>query len=525
MFETRSFKTAIGQTRNGVLYLPDDYSTTTDQLALLAWCHGRGEAGTNTEGLYMHGPLGNARMGQKMEGISRADGSNVKFCIFAIQDINGWSPSPEQITYAIENDVLIKYPRINKKMIYITGFSAGGDSCLQAITKNATMGLYAAAIPMAPASTGNLANIQATANAGIYVMGFCGNQDEPYLSNLRSFESKLNGLVPGRCRTFIWSGGHGTGGFYDPNYKNNLWGQLMSLYDFLASAAKGSGWNPAAVPTTSLKAVLLPGDAVINTTSVVMDASTSQNVKTEGGGLYPWDAFQWSVKPVIGNNWDVKWKVEGADIGGMYGPAKRTLINLRNGDIVQVTVTVKGIDGKTSTVSSEISVQLSPANKAPTVDAGQDITINAPMNAVNLAATAVDLDGKITGYKWTQQSGPNQALIENPVGATTRAAGLIPGYYIFGIEVSDNVGAKVQDTVAVTVAAYSFPKVQIGQPVIYEAGTAAIGIEPCAAVVTKVLGEDMVNLMLFPDLGTPMPRSSVRSKPIIEGGPYWQPLE
>ncbi len=91
-------------------------------------------------------------------------------------------------------------------------------------------------------------------------------------------------------------------------------------------------------------------------------------------------------------------------------------------------------------------------NKAPTVNAGSDRTIQLPTNSVTLTGSASDSDGTIASYNWTKISGPNASLS----GANTnklQAANLVEGSYKFRLTVKDNKGAAATSDVVVTVKA------------------------------------------------------------------------
>src|SRR5690606_10971203 len=69
-------------------------------------------------------------------------------------------------------------------------------------------------------------------------------------------------------------------------------------------------------------------------------------------------------------------------------------------------VVVKDNDG--ASASDEVKVTVNAgANKAPTVNAGDDKTLTLPANSIPLSGTASDSDGSIASYSWTKSSGPN----------------------------------------------------------------------------------------------------------------------
>jgi hypothetical protein len=64
-----------------------------------------------------------------------------------------------------------------------------------------------------------------------------------------------------------------------------------------------------------------------------------------------------------------------------------------------------------------------------------------------------DADGTIASYQWTKISGPSQYSIVSATQAQTTVNNLSQGTYQFVLTVTDNQGAKGNDTVTVTVTA------------------------------------------------------------------------
>jgi predicted esterase len=91
-------------------------------------------------------------------------------------------------------------------------------------------------------------------------------------------------------------------------------------------------------------------------------------------------------------------------------------------------------------------------NVAPVAKAGSDITISLPTNSTTLNNSgSYDPDGSITGYKWSQGSGPSTANIGAYTSASTSITSLVAGTYVFHLTVTDNAGATNVDEVVVTV--------------------------------------------------------------------------
>lgn len=94
------------------------------------------------------------------------------------------------------------------------------------------------------------------------------------------------------------------------------------------------------------------------------------------------------------------------------------------------------------------------ANNAPVaiITTGTPI-IQLPTNTVNLSGTSSTDDVAVTGYLWTQLSGPGTATIATPTASTTNMNNLIAGVYFFQLEVSDAGGLTDTDIVMITVNA------------------------------------------------------------------------
>jgi C4-type Zn-finger protein len=130
--------------------------------------------------------------------------------------------------------------------------------------------------------------------------------------------------------------------------------------------------------------------------------------------------------------------------------AKATATGLTLGTYVfKLKVTDK--DGATATDEVTVNVNENP-NKSPIAQAGKDIAITLPLNAVTLdGSTSSDPDGKIVAYKWTKESGPASAILGDAKAVSTKITDLTTGTYIFSLTVTDNKGASTSDDVTITV--------------------------------------------------------------------------
>ncbi|CAN5430989.1 hypothetical protein BH11BAC3_BH11BAC3_06110 [soil metagenome] len=104
------------------------------------------------------------------------------------------------------------------------------------------------------------------------------------------------------------------------------------------------------------------------------------------------------------------------------------------------------------------------ANLAPLSNAGLDQSITLPINTTTLTGSGIDPDGTISGFSWSQISGPSTAIIVLPAAASTLVSGLLKGTYNFVLTVTDNDGAISKDTIQVIVndAANNAPTASAG---------------------------------------------------------------
>jgi len=529
MFTRKQWKVAAtGATLYGILHAPDDLATNTDPCALLVMNHG---VGANEAWLEENGPIPFIKAGNKFVFTDPETKKPVRFFVLALLN-GGWSPSAVNSAYAVRTEVLPTYPQIDKNMIYVTGLSAGGATTMEGLTTTGVMDLYAAGVPMSPASTGNLGNAAAMAAQMIRLWGFSGNIDGSYTANLKTLDAKVNQVAPGNSRITIYAGGHGMWqSFYNPSYRESIWGAPMNIYEFMLAAKKGSRYAFSKPVVQTLKAVLMPGDIVTSETTVQFDATQSVGVK-KSGDTYPWDAVLWGVTPQNGNNWNL---VQPYDTPGGVKYAQRTFKfnNPKDGDSWAISITVMDVNGKTDTATSIVTYK-ADSNQVPVVNAGADVTLTDAPEKVILKAAASDPDGSIAGVKWAQVSGPNTATIstdDNLIGEMT-ASGLVPGIYDFSVEVTDNKGAKAKDSIKVTVLPYTAPVPQIGETVLYYPADGEVearsqtNTEPLAAIITRLWSGDMVNLSVFPDgAGGTVSKTSVKSRAQASGGAYWKPLQ
>jgi len=91
-------------------------------------------------------------------------------------------------------------------------------------------------------------------------------------------------------------------------------------------------------------------------------------------------------------------------------------------------------------------------NQVPVVNAGTPIQITLPVDSTILSGSAVDPDGSIVAYLWSQVSGNAGTQIVNPGSPNAKVKGLQVGTYIFQLMATDNKGATGVDTTLIMVS-------------------------------------------------------------------------
>jgi len=89
--------------------------------------------------------------------------------------------------------------------------------------------------------------------------------------------------------------------------------------------------------------------------------------------------------------------------------------------------------------------------KPPIVNAGPSQTITLPSDTVYLSGKVTDSASSISGYLWSEVSGPNVPVITAEGSLSTSVTGLIAGTYIFQLMATDSFGLTGVDTLQVFV--------------------------------------------------------------------------
>ena len=117
--------------------------------------------------------------------------------------------------------------------------------------------------------------------------------------------------------------------------------------------------------------------------------------------------------------------------------------------------------GATGQDEMTLTVNPLPANMPPVANAGGNQSVTLPVSSFILNGIASDPDGSIVSIAWTQQSGPNTAVLSGNTTNSLTLSKLIAGTYVFRLTATDNQGATAFDemTLAVNAAAGNLPPV------------------------------------------------------------------
>lgn len=146
------------------------------------------------------------------------------------------------------------------------------------------------------------------------------------------------------------------------------------------------------------------------------------------------------------------WTKIGGPVSGTFGTPNASTTNYTGLTAGVYSVRLKVVDNNGDSATDVLQITVNPAiNVNPTANAGANQTITLPTNSTTLTGSGTDPDGTITGYAWTQISGPNSAGITTPSSQNTGITGMIQGIYVFQLQVTDNSGGTGTDAVQVTV--------------------------------------------------------------------------
>jgi hypothetical protein len=148
------------------------------------------------------------------------------------------------------------------------------------------------------------------------------------------------------------------------------------------------------------------------------------------------------------------------------GSASTTVMGLTQGtSIFKLTVT----DNSNASSSYLDTIMVNSAlNLPPIANAGADQTIIQPVSTATVNGSGSkdqDDGGALSGYHWSQSSGPSTATIATADSMVTIISGLQPGVYVFKLTVKDSSGATSTDSITIVV------KPAVNQPPVANAGS------------------------------------------------------
>ncbi|MFT4739258.1 MAG: gliding motility-associated-like protein [Marivirga sp.] len=148
-----------------------------------------------------------------------------------------------------------------------------------------------------------------------------------------------------------------------------------------------------------------------------------------------------------------KWSKVAGPAADLSNVTTTTLIasNLSEG-VYEFQFKVTDNSGAMDVDKVKVYVFSAETNKGPTVNAGNDKTIQLPTNQLTVTATANDSDGTIAVMQWKKVSGGNAVLADTNMLAL-KLSGLEEGIYKFKFTATDDDDASASDEVTITVNA------------------------------------------------------------------------
>jgi ribosomal protein L14 len=280
-------------------------------------------------------------------------------------------------------------------------------------------------------------NIPPVANAGV-------NQSITLPANsvtLSGSGSDADGTVV----SYLWTKISGPSSFSFVNTSSpvtDVFGLVQGIYQFQLKVTDNNG----AIGTDIIQVIV----NVAANIPPVANAGPDQSITLPENSL----TLAGSGSDADGNVVSYLWtKLLGPSLGSFTNAnsATTSVTDLVQG-VYQFQLQVTDNNGATGKDIMQITVYAA-SNVPPVADAGPDQTITLPAESVTLSGSGSDADGTIAVYSWTQISGPSSGKIVSPGNALTEFTGLVSGNYLLELTVTDNLGAKASDTVAIAVAA------------------------------------------------------------------------
>ncbi|MEO6490944.1 MAG: tandem-95 repeat protein, partial [Ferruginibacter sp.] len=291
-------------------------------------------------------------------------------------------------------------------------------------------------------------NLQVTVNPAPNVAPTAAaGADQVITLPIDSVNASGNGTdTDGTITEYLWTkiSGPSGGNITSPANANTSFTSLtQGVYQFQLKVTDNNG----ATATDNIQVTVNP----VPNAAPIANAGTDQHV------TLPTDSLTVSGTGVDsdGSITSFQWTV-------LSGPATATIL-VPNRDSATITGLVQGVyqlefkvtdnEGATGSDTIFVTVDSIAVNVSPTANAGPDNVITLPTATITVTGGGSDTDGTITGYSWTQVSGPTNGTISIATDSSTTITALEEGIYVFQLMVTDNDGATATDELQVTVNA------------------------------------------------------------------------
>lgn len=506
-------------------YLPEHYGSNSDKYPVVIFLHGIGERGPNTKDPAI---LRNAIQNVTRNGPPRhiKNGHQFPFILISPQLKNNYGNWPSAYVMEVINYVKT-YLRIDEKRIYLTGLSLGGGGAWWTAQDHPE--LFAALAPVCGGrNTPSMACGIAAENLPVWA--FHGDKDTIVpISRTINMVNAINNCVPAinpkaKMTTYpgvahdSWNNAYKTDhSIHDPNVYEWMLSHTNTINagNKLPTADAGSDKTLSGT-TISLVGAGSDPDGTISDyrwtqlsgpTAATLDNKTTRylytsNMKpgeyvfgfrvTDNAGGSDTDYIKVkignsNISPVANAGADmlVKLPVNSVGISGSASDKDGTIASHQwtqasgpscsLADTTTPSLSVSDLTSGTYVFRLTVTDNTGLANYddvvvnvtfPPMVDAGTDKSVNLPVDSIILTGAASDPDGTIHNYKWSKHSGPAATLVDSLTSSVT-VKNLKEGTYVFMLEVSDNLTAKANDYVTVTVKSEilftSFPATPISK--------------------------------------------------------------
>jgi len=178
-----------------LLWLPKNYLTTNKNYPLIINLYGQGQCGYNMKNLIRGHTMSELiSEGFDPKAKNSLDGKTYQFIVFSPQCPARWGWSAPQVKVMLQ--VLEDSFRIDKKRIYLTGFSSGGWGLWSCITDDTSLcSKFAAISPMSSAPGDHPENLTNIGKYGIACWNICGDLDPDYMTAI-NYTDTINAHKP-----------------------------------------------------------------------------------------------------------------------------------------------------------------------------------------------------------------------------------------------------------------------------------------------------------------------------------------